>query len=279
MKTEILKQEAANVIVVAWGNGATFPLYNNASTNTRLVGKQVGILVNKIRSQLFASNPRSLNVHCIGHSLGAHTCGYSSNAASIRFNRISGLDTAGPFFEDTDPSVRLDPSDADLVDSIHTNAGTLLSFSFGIQMPVGHVDFYVNGGKFQPMCPGLSTIIGQLLGGNADPTKDVGCSHSKAVDYFIESIRSPCPFIGFNCDSEDAFDRADCSSCANNKCSAMGYFTLNFKGRGSMYLKTTLNSPFCGYHHKFELSVSPSSPKSAGEILIDTGVGAVPLTK
>ena len=26
---------------------------------------------------------------------GAHTCGYASNAAKIRFNRISGLDPAG----------------------------------------------------------------------------------------------------------------------------------------------------------------------------------------
>ncbi|CAF0766349.1 unnamed protein product [Brachionus calyciflorus] len=273
IKNEILKQEAVNVIIVAWGNGAVFPLYNNATSNIRLVGKQVGILINKIRSQYFASNPRSLNIHCIGHSLGAHTCAYSSNSASIRFNRITGLDTAGPFFEDTDPVVRLDPTDADLVDSMHTNAGSLFTFAFGIQMPVGHVDFYVNGGKFQPSCPGLASIIGGLLGGNLDPTKEVGCSHNRAVDYFIESIRSPCPFVGFSCDSEEAFDRGDCSSCENNKCSAMGYYTLNFKGRGSMYLKTTLNAPYCGYHHKFELTLSPNSPKTAGEIVIDTNSG------
>ena len=280
MKNEILNQESANIIIVGWGNGSTFPLYNNASTNIRLVGKQTGILINEIRKTMFSSNPRSLNVHCIGHSLGAHACGYASNAASIRFNRISGLDTAGPFFEETDPAVRLDPTDADFVDSIHTNAGTLLSFSFGIIMPVGHVDFYVNGGEFQPGCPGLSSIIGELLGGSADPTQKVGCSHNKVLEYFIESIRSPCTFIGFSCDSKDSFENGQCFSCSNDKCSAMGYYTYNFRGRGSMYLKTTVDAPFCGYHHKFELQVSSSSQKTAGEILIDTNAGdQVSLTK
>lgn len=33
----------------------------------------------------------------------------------------SGLDPAGPYFEDTDIIVRLDPSDASFVDVIHTD--------------------------------------------------------------------------------------------------------------------------------------------------------------
>lgn len=70
--------------------------------------------------------------------VGAHTCGYASSD-DIRFTRITGLDPAGPLFEDTNPLVRLDPTDADLVDAIHTNGGSLISLtvSFGIVMPVG----------------------------------------------------------------------------------------------------------------------------------------------
>ena len=37
-------KENVNILVVAWGNGSTFPLYNNASSNIRLVGKQTGLV-------------------------------------------------------------------------------------------------------------------------------------------------------------------------------------------------------------------------------------------
>lgn len=42
---------------------------------------------------------------------------------------------------------KLDPSDADFVDVIHTNA-----FIQGTIESSGHVDFYMNGGIVQPGC-------------------------------------------------------------------------------------------------------------------------------
>ena len=65
---------------------------------------------------------------------------------------LSGLDPAEPHFSKTDPIVRLDPTDADFVDVIHTDAGPFLSGGLGIFEPVGHVDFYPNGGIEQPGC-------------------------------------------------------------------------------------------------------------------------------
>jgi pancreatic triacylglycerol lipase len=38
------------------------------------------------------------------------------------------------------------------VDVIHTDAGPFLSGGLGILQPVGHVDFYPNGGIEQPGC-------------------------------------------------------------------------------------------------------------------------------
>lgn len=53
--------------------------------------------------------------------------------------------------------MRLDASDATFVDCIHTNAWEYLKDTsfLGMIEPVGHVDFYPNGGDFQPGCSKL----------------------------------------------------------------------------------------------------------------------------
>ena len=60
---------------------------------------------------------------------------------------ILGLDPAGPFFFNNLPFKRLDRTDADFVDVIHTNTEY-----FGFTAPIGHLDFYPNGGVQQPGC-------------------------------------------------------------------------------------------------------------------------------
>lgn len=53
-----------------------------------------------------------------------------------------------------DIKVRLDPSDADFVDVIHTDDGGLKNLGFGATQEMGHVDFFPNGGTHQPGCAG-----------------------------------------------------------------------------------------------------------------------------
>lgn len=64
-------------------------------------------------------------VHLIGHSLGSHTAGYAGEGIP-GLGRITGLDPAGPYFQDMPPHVRLDPTDAKFVDAIHTDIKTIL---------------------------------------------------------------------------------------------------------------------------------------------------------
>lgn len=68
-------------------------------------------------------------------------------------------------FEGADPNKRLSPDDADFVDVLHTYTRETLGISIGIQMPVGHIDVYPNGGDYQPGC-GLSDVLGALAYGS-----------------------------------------------------------------------------------------------------------------
>lgn len=60
---------------------------------------------------------------------------------------ISGLDPSGKYFEAAQPDARLDSSDAQFVDVIHTD-----SEDNGLEQPLGHIDFYPNGGEEQKGC-------------------------------------------------------------------------------------------------------------------------------
>lgn len=50
-----------------------------------------------------------------------------------------------PYFENTDPKVRLDPTDAIFVEAIHTDGTATLQVGLGLFQAVGHIDFYPNG--------------------------------------------------------------------------------------------------------------------------------------
>ena len=66
-----------------------------------------------------------------------------------------GLDPAGPYFEDKDVKLRLDPTDASFVDIIHSDSKMMMFGGLGYRNALGHVDFYPNKGYNQPGCTGL----------------------------------------------------------------------------------------------------------------------------
>ena len=93
--------------------------------------------------------PRSA-FHLIGHSCGTHLAGVAgSSVTSGKIPRITGLDPS--HYPTNDTRITLDISDADFVDIVHTNGGTG-DDDRAIFDPMGHVDFYANGGNHQPGC-------------------------------------------------------------------------------------------------------------------------------
>ena len=72
------------MVIVDWRKGATIP-YLQASANTQLVGRLVALLVNK----MISSGAAAADFHLVGHSLGAHTCGYAGDAIE-NLGRITG---------------------------------------------------------------------------------------------------------------------------------------------------------------------------------------------
>ncbi|XP_033738103.1 pancreatic lipase-related protein 2-like isoform X2 [Pecten maximus] len=263
MKDELLKTEPMNVIVVAWGPGATFPDYFQAVANTRMVGTQMRLMID----QMVLTGAKLSDFHLIGHSLGAHTSGYTGYLLHGKIGRISGCDAAEPDFENHPQMIRLDESDAMFVDVIHTNGAPISSGGAGLMQQSGHVDFYANGGETQPGCPGqISGIFGQIFSGKFDHLGDtVSCSHSRSHEYFTESINSPCPFTGYPCSSYDNFQKGLCLNCAGSGCAQMGYYADQYHARGKLYLNTESSSPYCGFQYSV---VVASSADSSGTVAV-----------
>nr|CAD7447243.1 unnamed protein product [Timema bartmani] len=82
---------------------------------------------------------RPERIHFIGHSLGAHLGGYVGHNLQRMFHsklgRITGLDPAEPHFGDTLPVVRLDYTDAEFVDIIHTDTSRFITGGKATPLP------------------------------------------------------------------------------------------------------------------------------------------------
>lgn len=90
MMRELLLREDCNVVVVNWIAGSG-PPYTQAVANTRLVGAMTARLATQV-IEIGEISPSRM--HCIGHSLGAHTAGYVGYTLRVRYNynlgRITG---------------------------------------------------------------------------------------------------------------------------------------------------------------------------------------------
>lgn len=202
-------------------------------------------------------------MHIIGHSLGAHAAGEAGRRLQGRLGRITGLDPAKPYFQDTPEEVRLDPSDAMFVDVIHTDIAPLLpSFGLGMSQKVGHLDFFPNGGEEMPGCNKniLSSItdLDNLLQGIRSV---VSCNHRRSREYYYSSILNPDGFLGYPCASYQEFQENGCFPCPAIGCPKMGHYADKFRGDTSAveqtyFLNTGDSGNFTCWRYKVSVTLS-----------------------
>ncbi|GLG95242.1 Phospholipase A1 1 [Gryllus bimaculatus] len=204
-----------NVILVDW-SGKASAIYSSARSSALEVGKYVAEVVNNLIS-LKGLNLNTLYI--IGHSLGAHAAGVAGYNLNSKLARVVGLDAAAPLFGSTSLPNRLDATDAQFVEAIHTNGGLL-----GWEDPLADADFFPNGGSSQTGC-------GLDVGGS--------CSHSRSHQYYAESITSK-NFVGTQCSTYKQYSSGSCSS---NPTAIMGEWTPT-SASGSYWLDTNKSSPY-----------------------------------
>nr|CAD7442925.1 unnamed protein product [Timema bartmani] len=150
-----------------------------------LVAAEIGGKIAKFIDFLTTKGLSPSKISLIGYSLGCHVAGTAGfRVTSGRVGTVIALEPSGPVQNLFPPELRLTQDDADFVVVIHTNVGDL-----GYVGDLGHVDFYPNGGVYQPGCDQDSierTVVLDVVHSSID-----GCHE---VTKFIR----PVPHLPYN---------------------------------------------------------------------------------
>ena len=154
-----------------------------------------------------------------------------SSAILISYISQIGLDPAEPYFQYLPEHVRLDPTDAKFVDAVHTDCKpssryingsskrSLLDPLFdcplnfpifvagiGLVQPVGHLDFYPNGGREQPGCELIDVPLTAITSDVITAGRELFvCNHLRAIDFYIDSLLPDVEYMGYECSDYDAY--------------------------------------------------------------------------
>ncbi|KAI8433148.1 hypothetical protein MSG28_013995 [Choristoneura fumiferana] len=213
-----------NVILIDNQRFATVHYYL-ASRLMRPVGK----LVSEVLVQLFHSGLDPSKLELLGFSLGGQTVSYIAKNFQLmtgrNISKITALEPSGPCFRSLNPDDRLDASDADFVEVIHTNID-----GYGMAARMGHVDFYVNGGEYQPseltMYPCATT-----------------CSHFRVLALWIAALKHPDKFLALKCDSIQQARDSECYERVPLETNVMG-LRVDKNKPGIFYVSTNKGYPY-----------------------------------
>lgn len=218
LKAHTIMTPDVSVIYVEWEKqGANDAEIGNAAwAATRLNLKE------------FLTEIKSSNLHCVGHSLGAHACAAICrqyrmiNHFQRQCKRIVGLDPASVMFKNDSPNkdvskYRLNKMDADYVAALMTNRQfTGLADAIGDEYITTNIE-----GWNSEACPALGKFYGNICVQNARGAKhceniDLGtlfnsyviphtkdtCSHMMAVVYFHRMLDANTSILLFRLPSK-----------------------------------------------------------------------------
>ncbi|XP_049515052.1 pancreatic lipase-related protein 2-like [Dermacentor silvarum] len=247
LKDRFLVRGEYNIIMVDWGRKSQ-DLYGRVVNQVvPEVGQQLAAFIRVVQN---ATGANWKSFHLIGCSIGAHVAGFAGKYLKGQIGRITGLDPASPRYKNLPPQKRLSRTDADFVDVIHTDIYGVVPFGgFGLKEPIGHIDFFPNGGDRQPNCS----------------RADLLCEHLRSYDYYMETIATaaPCAMVGYVCTDWSSFVAGRCTDCGprNDGCLRFGEPAAQHRALADasrsvlVYLRTAGYYPYCVYHYEVRLEV------------------------
>ncbi|KAJ8675499.1 hypothetical protein QAD02_011285 [Eretmocerus hayati] len=272
----LLKRGNPNVILVNWSAISRRSIFTDWRTIFRFMDYKTPVIATQYAASAIGSFLRNVSdvsgtplkkwhkLHFIGHSLGAHVSGQAARNLKddMEVHRVTGLDPAGPCFEGLDTKLKLSHSDAKFVDAIHTNSDSGENLNFGIHEAVATVDFYPNGGNYNPECmakggipspsgifQGIKNAIMDVIVSISmsmekilfDPTVDMKdmaltiltrrseliCEHYMAPEYFSRSLEEGSEKImAVPKKKGELYDddkvKCDIANCASDTCIELG---------------------------------------------------------
>lgn len=209
-----------------YSESVTYLLHSSAARYMRPVGKHLAeMLVNLTSAGL---EPDRLEF--AGISLGAQIMSYVAKnfqeMTGRNISKLTGLDPSGPCFRNLGPEERLDASDGDFVQVVATNID-----GYGMAAPMGHVNFYINGGEYQP---------GDLYWMPCT----VLCSHVRAYTIWLSALHHPNHFIGIKCDSVQQARRNQCYDRVPRETNVLSNTKTDRNNPGIFYVATNNNWPY-----------------------------------
>uniref|UniRef100_A0A668AZE3 Triacylglycerol lipase n=1 Tax=Myripristis murdjan TaxID=586833 RepID=A0A668AZE3_9TELE len=267
----MIKRENVNCIAVEWKNGMK-TLYAQAANNARVVGAHVAFMINFVMVHEGHYKQKPDKFHIIGHSLGAHAAG-GAGSAIPGLARITGLDPTEPYFQGSDATVRLDVTDATFVDVIHTDGLPFDSkLGLGMSEPIGHIDFYPNGGELMPGCSKNKGKPSDL---------DAFWQGEISRDTLQHRQRTSCPSKGRPHSLTLSLSlQGKCFPCPNMTCPQMGYYADRYAvtdgvSKMKFFLNTGSSSPFGRYSYRAKVTLDGPVRPNPGFLYVALSGGKV----